>query len=85
MQNLLKHDQLRMPLRGTSLQKAAACCLPEVGEEMVDDRGRYEPANVLRISSRQGLESNANTLPKAIEDRATCRASTVNAGIASGN
>ena len=46
--------------------------LLEICEEVLDDWGGYNIANVLSITARQGLKGNANTLSMLIEHRTPC-------------
>ncbi len=46
--------------------------IPEVCQEVLDDWRGNDITNVLCITARKGLESNAYTLPNFIEHRPTC-------------
>ena len=59
---------------GMARGRNAAKAIPEVSQEVMDNRSWYEPANVLCIPAREGLERNADALTKGIEDWSTCAA-----------
>ena len=57
---------------GMARARNTAEAIPEVSQEVMDNRRWYEPANVLCITAREGLERDADTLTKGIEDWSTC-------------